>query len=45
MAWVGSFLEEAEEALGRLSLVPAMLQTTPMLCPPAEVGASSMEDG
>jgi hypothetical protein len=45
LEWVGSFLERAEAALGRLSLMPAMLKTTPMLCTPGEVGASSMEDG
>jgi hypothetical protein len=42
---VGSFLERAEAALGRLSLMPAMLKTTSMSCPPGEVGASSMEGG
>jgi hypothetical protein len=42
---VGSFLERAVAALSRLSLVSAMLQTTPMLCPLAEVAASSAEDG
>jgi hypothetical protein len=44
LARVGSFLVQAEAALSRLSLVPAMVKTTPMSCPPCEVGASSAED-
>ena len=34
---VGRFLERAEAALGKLSLVPAVLQSTPTPRPPSEV--------
>ena len=34
---VGSFLERAEAALGKLSLVPAVLQFAPAPHPPSEV--------
>jgi hypothetical protein len=43
LARVGSFLEHAEAALSRLSLLPAMLKTTPM-SGPAEVSVGSLED-
>jgi hypothetical protein len=41
---VESFLARAEATLSRLSLVPAMLKTSPTACPSGEVGASSIED-
>lgn len=41
---VGSVLERAKVALSRLSLVLAMLQTSPMLRHPGEVGVGSAED-
>jgi hypothetical protein len=41
---VESFLERVEATLSRLSLVPALLKTSPTSCPPGEVGASSTED-
>lgn len=40
---VGSVLERAEAALSKLSLVPAMLQTTPMPRPPGEADVGSAE--
>jgi hypothetical protein len=40
-ARVESFLERAEAALSKLSLLPAMLKTSTMSGPPVEVGASS----
>ena len=42
---VGSFLERAEAALSKLSPLPNMLKTTPMSCPPSEVGVGSADDG
>ena len=44
LVWVGSFLERAEVALSRLSLVPAMLQTAMTSHPPIAVGVCSEED-
>ena len=41
---VGSFLERAEVALSRLSLMPAMLQTAMTSHPPIVVGVCSEED-
>lgn len=41
---VGSFLEMAEAALSKLSLVPTMLKTVPMTCLPGEVDVGSAED-
>ena len=41
---VGSFLERAEVALSRLSLVSAMLQTAVTSHPPIAVGVCSEED-
>jgi hypothetical protein len=43
LARVGSFLEHAEAALSRISLLPAMLKTTPT-SGPAEVSVGSPED-
>ncbi|SPT20403.1 unnamed protein product [Triticum aestivum] len=44
VARVESFLERAEVALGRLSLVPALLQTTLTSHSPCVAGVCSMED-
>jgi hypothetical protein len=41
---VGSFLERAEIALSRLSLLPAMLKNSLMSCPHCKVGDGSTED-
>jgi hypothetical protein len=45
LVWVGSFLERAEVALSRLSLLPAMLKASHVLCPPGEVGDGSQRIG
>ena len=44
MVRVGSFLERAEVALSRLSLMPAMLQTAMTSHPPIAAGVCSEED-
>jgi hypothetical protein len=44
MTRIGSFLERAEAALSKLSLLPAMLETTPSSHPHGQFGVGSMED-
>jgi hypothetical protein len=43
MARVGLLLERAKAALRKLSLLSAMLKTTPTPYPPSEVGVDSVE--
>jgi hypothetical protein len=42
--WVENLLERGEAALSKLSLLPAMLNTTHVSCPPDEAGVGFTED-
>jgi hypothetical protein len=42
---VGRFLEQAEVALSRLSLLPAMMKASPLSCPPGEVNDDTEDRG